>query len=89
MSDIPEQTRCWANHLEKLTSAFAFYMDRQKDERVRRMTITHDTKVLFIDGWNFDWLDMPANLEKEPLSIVVCGHVYSGTGTTTGRLLLR
>ena len=29
MSDIPEQTRCWTDHLEKLTSVFAFYMDRQ------------------------------------------------------------
>ena len=54
MSAAPEQTRCWADHLEKLTSAFAL------------------SKVLFTDGWNFDWLDTLANVEKEPLSIVMC-----------------
>ena len=42
--------------------AFAFYMDRQKEERIRRVIITCDTKAFFTDGWNFDWLDMPANL---------------------------
>ena len=30
---------------------------------------------------------MPANLEKEPLYIVMCGHVDSGKSTTTGCLL--
>jgi len=30
---------------------------------------------------------MPANSEKEHLSIVICGHVDSGKSTTTGRLL--
>ena len=67
--------------------ACAFYMDRQKEERIRRVIITCDTKVFFTDGWNFDWLDMPANLEEEPLSIVMCGHVDSGKSTTTGCLL--
>ena len=51
-----------AEYLEKPSSAFAFHMDRQKE----------------VTGWNFDWIDMPANLEKEPLSIVMCGHVNSG-----------
>ena len=52
------------------------------------MIITCDTKVFFTDGWNFDWVDMPANLEREPLSIVTCGHVDSGKSTTTGCLFL-
>jgi len=30
---------------------------------------------------------MPANSEKEHLSIVICGHVDSGKSTTTGRLI--
>ena len=30
---------------------------------------------------------MPANSEKQHLSIVICGHVDSGKSTTTGRLL--
>merc|ERR1712159_694815 len=30
---------------------------------------------------------MPANSEKEHLSIVICGHVDSGKSTTTGQLL--
>ena len=42
---------------------------------------------LTADRWNFIWIDMPANSEKEPLSIVVFGHVGSGRITTTGRLL--
>ena len=62
-------------------------MDRQKEERLRRVIITYDTKVFFTDWWNFDWLDMPANLEKEPLSIVMCGRADSGKSTTTGCLL--
>jgi len=31
--------------------------------------------------------EMPANSEKEHLSIVICGHVDSGKSTTTGRLI--
>ena len=30
---------------------------------------------------------MPANSEKQHLSIVICGHVDSGKSTTTGRLI--
>ena len=30
---------------------------------------------------------MPANSEKEHLSIVICGHVDSGKSATTGRLI--
>merc|ERR1712193_544304 len=32
-------------------------------------------------------LAMPANSEKDHLSIVICGHVDSGKSTTTGRLI--
>ena len=74
--------------LEKSFSAFAFYMDRQQEERKRCVIITCDMQEFVTDGWNFTWLDMPANPEKEPLSIVMCGHVDSGKRTTTGRLLL-
>ena len=66
----PDEVTQGAEYLAK-SSAFAFYMDRQKEERIRRVIITCDTKVFFTDGWNFDWLDMPANFEREPLSIVM------------------
>merc|ERR1711948_199614 len=32
-------------------------------------------------------MGMPANSEKDHLSIVICGHVDSGKSTTTGRLI--
>merc|ERR1712151_1423186 len=35
----------------------------------------------------FDISRMPANSEKEHLSIVICGHVDAGKSTTTGRLI--
>ena len=77
-----------AERLEKSSFAFAFYMDRQKEEKKRGVIIIAcNTKEFFTDRWNFIWLDMPANPEKEPLSIVVYGHVGSGKITTTGRLL--
>jgi GTPase len=36
---------------------------------------------------SFELEAMPANSEKEHLSIVICGHVDSGKSTTTGRLI--
>merc|ERR1711915_799555 len=36
---------------------------------------------------NSGFVAMPANSEKEHLSIVICGHVDSGKSTTTGRLI--
>ena len=83
----PDEVTQGAEYLEKPSSAFAFYMDRQREESIRRVIITCDTKVFFTDGWSCDWLDMPANLEKDPLFIVMCGHVDSGKSTTTGCLL--
>ena len=52
-------------------------MDRQEEERQRGVIITCDSI----------WLNMPANPEKEPLSIIICEHVDSGKRTTTERLL--
>ena len=84
----PDEVTKGAAYLEK-PSPFALYMDRQEEERILRVIITCDTKVFFaLTGWNFDWLDMPANLEKELLSIVMCGHVDSGMSTTTACLLI-
>merc|ERR1711874_93436 len=37
--------------------------------------------------WLTFGVHMPANSEKEHLSIVICGHVDSGKSTTTGRLI--
>ena len=51
------------------------------------MIIACNTKKFFTDRWDFVWPDTPASLEKEPLSIVLCGHVDSGKRTTTGCLL--
>ena len=41
----PDEVTQGAEYLE--SSVFALYMDRQKEERTRRVTITCDTKVFF------------------------------------------
>ena len=46
-----------SGRLDKSSLAIAFYMDRQKDERVRRVTITYDTEVLSTDGAIHRWMD--------------------------------
>ena len=56
--------------------------DTTRDHHLR-----HEGVFFFTDGWNLVWLDMPAKLEKEPLSIVMCGDDDTGKSTTTGCLL--
>merc|ERR1712183_736182 len=46
---------------------------------------TRNSRDLLILLWSVS--TMPANSEKEHLSIVICGHVDSGKSTTTGRLI--
>ena len=45
--------------LGKSSFAFAFYMDRQKEERERGVTISCTTKEFFTDRWHFTIIDAP------------------------------
>ncbi len=45
--------------LGKQSFAFAFYMDRQKEERERGVTIACTTKEFFTDRWHYTIIDAP------------------------------
>jgi elongation factor 1-alpha len=50
-----------AGRLGKSSFAFAFYMDRQKDERERGVTISCTTKEFFTDKWHYTIIDAPGH----------------------------
>lgn len=45
--------------LGKSSFAFAFYMDRQKEERERGVTIACTTKEFFTEKWHYTIIDAP------------------------------
>ena len=47
--------------LGKASFAFAFYMDRQKEERERGVTISFTTKEFFTDNWLYTIIDAPGH----------------------------
>jgi elongation factor 1-alpha len=50
-----------AARLGKSSFAFAFYMDRQKEERERGVTISCTTKEFFTDRWHYTIIDAPGH----------------------------
>merc|ERR1711967_221888 len=50
-----------AERLGKSSFAFAFYMDRQKEERERGVTISCTTKEFFTDKWHYTIIDAPGH----------------------------
>ena len=48
-----EKLKQEADALGKSSFAFAFYMDRQKEERARGVTISCTTKEFFTDKWHY------------------------------------
>ena len=50
-----------AERLGKSSVAFAFYMDRQKEERERGVTIACTTKEFFTDKWHYTIIDAPGH----------------------------
>jgi elongation factor 1-alpha len=56
-----EKLRQEAEHLGKSSFAFAFYMDRQKEERERGVTITCTTKEFFTPKWHYTIIDAPGH----------------------------
>jgi len=56
-----EKLRAEADALGKGSFAFAFYMDRQKDERARGVTISCTTKEFFTDSYHYTIIDAPGH----------------------------
>jgi len=65
LGGIPEREmdklRQEAEHLGKSSFAFAFYMDRQKEERERGVTISCTTKEFFTTNWHYTIIDAPGH----------------------------
>merc|ERR1712232_655774 len=56
-----EELKAEADRLGKSSFAFAFYMDRQKDERERGVTIACTTKEFFTDSKHYTVIDAPGH----------------------------
>jgi len=65
LGGIPEREmdklREEAAALGKSSFAFAFYMDRQKEERERGVTISCTTKEFFTENWHYTIIDAPGH----------------------------
>lgn len=56
-----EKLKAEADKLGKSSFAFAFYMDRQKEERERGVTIACTTKEFFTDSYHYTVIDAPGH----------------------------
>jgi len=56
-----DKLKAEADRLGKSSFAFAFYMDRQKEERERGVTIACTTKEFFTENWHFTVIDAPGH----------------------------
>jgi len=56
-----EKLRAEADQLGKSSFAFAFYMDRQKEERERGVTISCTTKEFFTEQYHYTIIDAPGH----------------------------
>jgi len=56
-----EKLKQEADRLNKSSFAFAFYMDRQKEERERGVTIACTTKEFYTEKWHYTIIDAPGH----------------------------
>jgi len=56
-----EKLKAEAERLGKSSFAFAFFMDRQKEERERGVTISCTTKEFFTEKWHYTIIDAPGH----------------------------
>jgi elongation factor 1-alpha len=56
-----EKLKALAEELGKGSFAFAFFMDRQKEERERGVTIACTTKEFFTEKWHYTIIDAPGH----------------------------
>ena len=57
-----EKLRAEADALGKGSFCFAFFMDNQKEERERGVTISCTTKEFFTEKWHYTIIDAPGRL---------------------------
>ena len=69
-----EKLRKEADALGKSSFAFAFYMDRQKDERERGVTISVTTKEFFTDTKHYTILDAPGHRKVAAFPLLSLCH---------------
>ena len=59
-----EKLKAEAERLGKSSFAFAFFMDRQKEERERGVTISCTTKEFFTEKWHYTIIDAPGHRDS-------------------------